>query len=121
MIHIVDDDPAIRRALGRLLRAVGYEVKDFPTAEAYLEFPAPAPGCLLLDVALPGIDGPDLHARLRERGDATPVIYVTAHDDVATRALIEPLGPAGWFAKPVDVAALLALLGRIVPTPNGGP
>lgn len=120
LIHIVDDDPAIRRALGRLLGAVGYAVADFATAESYLERdPAADPACLLLDVSLPGLDGPALHARMRARGVTTPVIYVTAHDDESTRARIAPLAPAGSFPKPVDVPALLALLRRIAPLSNG--
>jgi len=118
LVHLVDDDPAIRRALGRLLEAVGYEVESFASAEEYLarsrgDDPA---ACLLLDVSLPGIDGPELHARLLRQGDAPPVVYVTAHDDGATRSRVRPLAPAGSFAKPVDVPALLALLRRIAPT-----
>jgi FixJ family two-component response regulator len=117
MIHVVDDDPAIRRALGRLLRSVGYEVRDFPSAEEYLaNAPAGDASCVLLDVALPGIDGPALHARLRASGEETPVVYVTAHDEEATRARLGRLAPAGVFPKPVDVPALLALLGRVAPT-----
>lgn len=117
LVHLVDDDPAIRRALGRLLEAVGYEVASFASAEDYLaRSRAVDPACLLLDVSLPGLDGPDLHARLRRRGEAPPVVYVTAHDDDATRSRTRPLEPAGSFTKPVDVPALLGLLRRIVPT-----
>jgi FixJ family two-component response regulator len=116
LVHLVDDDPAIRRALGRLLEAVGYEVQSFASAEDYLARPrGEDPACLVLDVSLPGIDGPGLHARLRRRGDAPPVVYVTAHDDDVTRSHVGPLEPAGSFAKPVDVPALLGLLRRIAP------
>jgi len=115
-LFVVDDDPAIRRALARLARAVGYGAETFGSAEEFLADPPPAqdqPGCILLDVSLPGLSGPELHARLRHEGWSYPVIYVTAHDDVSTRDAIAGTDAAATFAKPIEVAALLDMIGEL--------
>jgi FixJ family two-component response regulator len=113
-LFVVDDDPAIRRALARLARAVGYGAETFGSAEEFLADPPPLssqPGCILLDVSLPGLSGPELHHRLRNEGWDVPVIYVTAHDDERTRDAIADTDAAATFAKPIEVAALLDLIG----------
>jgi FixJ family two-component response regulator len=115
-LFVVDDDPAIRRALSRLVRAMGYGAETFGSAEEFLSDPPPAdsnPGCILLDVSLPGLSGPELHKKLREDGWDVPVIYVTAHDDPITRAAIEQTDAAATFAKPIEVAALLDMIGDV--------
>ena len=115
-LFVVDDDPAIRRALARLARAVGYSAETFGSAEEFLADPPPTqdqPGCILLDVSLPGLSGPELHARLRLEGWSYPVIYVTAHDDVGTREAIAGTDAAATFAKPIEVAALLDMIGEL--------
>jgi FixJ family two-component response regulator len=115
-LFVVDDDPAIRRALARLARAVGYGAETFGSAEEFLADPPPMqdqPGCILLDVSLPGLSGPELHARLRLEGWSYPVIYVTAHDDVSTRDAIAGTDAAATFAKPIEVAALLDMIGEL--------
>jgi FixJ family two-component response regulator len=133
-LFVVDDDAAIRRALFRLARAMGYRAETYGSAEEFLAdppFTAAKPGCLLLDVSLPGLSGPELHKQLREEGWDMPVIYVTAHDDPITRAAIARSDAAATFMKPIEVAALLdtigELLGRVdragsngVPEPAGG-
>ncbi len=115
-LFVVDDDPAIRRALGRLARAVGYGAETFGSAEEFLSDPPPTgagPGCILLDVSLPGLSGPELHAKLRDDGWDVPVIYVTAHDDPETRSAIASTDAAATFAKPIEVAALLDMIGAV--------
>lgn len=115
-LFVVDDDPAIRRALFRLARAVGYGAETFGSAEEFLADPPSTgsnPGCILLDVSLPGLSGPELHMQLREEGWDVPVIYVTAHDDPVTRAAIEQTDAAATFAKPIEVAALLDMIGDV--------
>lgn len=115
-LFVVDDDPAIRRALARLARAVGYGAETFGSAEEFLADPPPTgdkPGCILLDVSLPGLSGPQLHQRLRHDGWDVPVIYVTAHDDPATREAIGETDAAATFAKPIEVAALLDMIGEL--------
>lgn len=115
-LFVVDDDPAIRRALFRLARAMGYGAETYGSAEEFLADPPSTdaePGCILLDVSLPGLSGPDLHKQLREDGWDVPVIYVTAHDDPITRAAIEQTDAAATFAKPIEVAALLETIGEV--------
>jgi FixJ family two-component response regulator len=115
-LFVVDDDPAIRRALARLARAVGYGAETFGSAEEFLADPPPLrdeEGCILLDVSLPGLSGPQLHHRLRHEGWDVPVIYVTAHDDEATREAIADTDAAATFAKPIEVAALLDIIGDL--------
>ncbi len=114
-LFVVDDDPAIRRALVRLGNAVGYGVEVFASAEEFLADLPPdvTAGCLLLDVALPGMSGPALHRELRARGWSLPVIFVTAHDDEATRGAIAESDAEATFMKPIEVANLLDLLEQI--------
>ena len=115
-LFVVDDDPAIRRALFRLARAMGYGAETYGSAEEFLADPPSTdakPGCILLDVSLPGLSGPELHKQLREDGWDVPVIYVTAHDDPITRATIEQTDAAATFAKPIEVAALLEMIGDV--------
>lgn len=115
-LFVVDDDPAIRRALFRLARAMGYGAETYGSAEEFLaDSPSTAErtGCLLLDVALPGLSGPELHMQLRADGWDVPVIYVTAHDDPITRAAIEQTDAAATFSKPIEVAELLDMIGDV--------
>ena len=115
-LFVVDDDPAIRRALFRLARAMGYGAETYGSAEEFLADPPSTeskPGCILLDVSLPGLSGPELHKQLREDGWNVPVIYVTAHDDPITRATIEQTDAAATFAKPIEVAALIDMIGDV--------
>jgi FixJ family two-component response regulator len=101
-IAVVDDDQSYACALERLFRASGFSVSTFASGEAFL---APAmlaePDCLVLDIQLGGMSGLDLERRLRERGDRTPIIFVTAHDAPGVREAAEQAGCSGYFAKPV--------------------
>lgn len=115
-LFVVDDDPAIRRALFRLARAMGYGAETYGSAEEFLADSPSTPertGCILLDVALPGLSGPELHMQLRADGWDVPVIYVTAHDDPITRAAIEQTDAAATFSKPIEVAELLDMIGDV--------
>lgn len=115
-LFVVDDDPAIRRALFRLARAMGYGAETYGSAEEFLADSPSTPertGCILLDVALPGLSGPELHRQLRADGWDVPVIYVTAHDDPITRAAIEQTDAAATFSKPIEVAELLDMIGDV--------
>jgi FixJ family two-component response regulator len=115
-LFVVDDDPAVRRAMFRLARAMGYGAETYGSAEEFLADPPSAaakPGCILLDVSLPGLSGPELHKQLREEGWEMPVIYVTAHDDPITRAAIAQSDAAATFIKPIEVAALLDTIGDV--------
>ncbi|HEX8031355.1 MAG TPA: response regulator [Vicinamibacterales bacterium] len=105
---VVDDDEHVRRALARVLRVHGHEVRTFGCAETYLASQCEA-DCAILDVELPGIIGLELEARLRERGDSMPIVFITAHREAATLAAIHAtLCP--FMIKPVDEEDLLAAI-----------
>jgi FixJ family two-component response regulator len=107
-VHLVDDDAGIRNAVGRLLRSHGYDVVAHASAEAFLDACDPqAPGCIVLDVSMPGIDGPSLQRRLLEEGDALPVIFLTGSADVPICADAMRRGAIDFLTKPVDEVELL--------------
>ena len=109
VISVVDDDPSVRRALGRLLQAVGYRVEVFASADEFLDSaPIGRIACLVLDVRLDGMSGLDLQERLAAEQHRFPVIVITAHDDPATRLRVQQAGAAAYLAKPFDGATLLA-------------
>lgn len=108
IIHVVDDDPSVRRALGRLLSAHGHACEVWETAEAFLARPpSPAPGCAIVDLRLPGASGLDLQARLAGREDGLPVIFLTGRGDVGTSVRAMKGGAVDFLTKPVEPAALL--------------
>src|SRR5215831_10654780 len=91
-VAVVEDDPHMRRALQRVLRAAGFDASIFVSAEDFLEAgPPPSLRCLVLDVRLPGLSGPELYRRLRRDGAAPPVIFVTAHDTASVREEVSAL------------------------------
>lgn len=107
-VFVVDDDDSLRRALERLLRAEGYAVEGFASAEAYFARAAyDGPGCLLLDLALPGIDGLALQARLTRDAEALPIVFLSGRADISTSVRAMKLGAVDFLTKPADAAALL--------------
>jgi two-component system response regulator FixJ len=108
-VCLVDDEGAVRRSLGLLLRLHGYATAEFSSAEDFLEAASPEqPACAVVDLRLGGMDGLQLLARLRASGDARPVVLVSAHGDaaLARRALLQ--GASDFLEKPIDGDALLA-------------
>ena len=105
---VVDDDAPLRRALGRLLRSVGFSVETFGSAEDYLAAGHTSlPDCLVLDIRLGGLTGFDLHDRLRARGLSIPTVFITGHDDAATRERARRVGAAGYVRKPFNETDLI--------------
>jgi FixJ family two-component response regulator len=112
-IHIVDDDPAVRRALTRLLSLEDYEVYAYESAEAFLaELVLDRHGCVILDLALPGQDGVALQLALAERGVHLPVLFLTGHADVPMTVNAMKQGALDLLVKPVDAGVLLAAIDR---------
>ena len=112
-IHIVDDDPAVRRALARLLCLEEHDVYAYESAEAFLaQGPQDRHGCVILDVALPGQDGVALQQALAERGWHLPVIFLTGHADVPLTVSAMKQGALDFLVKPVDETVLLAAVAR---------
>lgn len=102
-IVIVDDDEAVQKAVARLLRAGGYEIDAYASAQAFLAgHDADAHGCVLLDVAMPGLDGLALQRELSERGSSLPVIFLTGQSDVRLCAQAMKHGAFDYLTKPVD-------------------
>ena len=112
-IFVVDDDPSIRRSLERLLRAAGYTVETFVSARQFLERgDLAAPGCLVLDVRMPGQSGLDLQQVLEVAGHRIPVIFITGHADLPLAQQAMQAGAVGLLAKPFDGQELLDTIGR---------
>jgi len=108
IIAIVDDDEPLREALGSVLKAAGFSIDTFASAEAFLDSPnRQAIACLVLDVRLPGMSGIELQQRLIEAESRLPIIFVTAHGDASLRELVVESGAAGFLNKPVRSEALL--------------
>jgi FixJ family two-component response regulator len=105
---VVDDDEAVRDALGLLLRTVGLQVETFESASSFLKSHRPGiGGCLVLDIRMPGMSGLDLQDELHKRRAQLPIVFLTAHGDVpmAVRALKK--GAADFIEKPVDEQRLV--------------
>ena len=107
-VFVVDDDPAVRTALGRLLRSVGWTTRAFASAEEFLQEDLPlAGGCLIADVHLGRMSGLELLAALGARPDSMPVILTSGVNDADMEREASRLGAIAFFRKPFDVGALL--------------
>jgi len=108
IIHVVDDDDSFRRAVSRLLEAAGFTVAAHASAaEFLLARPAEEPGCVLLDVEMPGLGGLDLQAALAKQGMPLPIVFVTAHGDIPMAVQAVKTGAVDFLTKPVKQEALL--------------
>src|SRR5262245_16212126 len=101
---VVDDDMDIRKAVGRSLRSYGHEVHLFESGEAYLAQPCHA-DCAIVDLGLPGVNGLEMEERMRRDGRGIPVVFITAHDDLANIAVRRT--PMQVLRKPLDERDLL--------------
>lgn len=111
IVHLVDDDPSVRRALKRLLAAAGHACETWETAEAFLARPVgAAAGCALIDLQLPGANGLDLQARLAESDELLPLIFLTGRGDIGTSVRAMKGGAVDFLTKPVEPEALLAAI-----------
>jgi RNA polymerase sigma factor (sigma-70 family) len=109
VIHLVDDDAAFRKAMSRLLHEAGYEVAAFESARELLQcLPEPhEPSCILLDVQIPGLTGPELQKELITRGLELPIIFLTGHGDIPTSVQTMKAGADDFLTKPVPSDTLL--------------
>jgi len=107
-IAIVDDDPSVRRALGRLLSSEGFDTWTFASGAELLVSPlSTTAACFLLDVYLDGMSGFELCTRLREAGVYSPVVFISAHDNEETRTSARKLGTVPLVRKPFDAHSLI--------------
>ncbi len=109
IVHVIDDDEAIRQSLAFLLQAAKLEVKTYASAMAFLDaLPDTASGCVITDVRMPGMSGVDLLRRLKELKISVPVIVITGHGDVALAVEAMKVGAVDFLEKPFDDDVLLA-------------
>jgi RNA polymerase sigma factor (sigma-70 family) len=107
-IYVVDDDDAVRDSLAFLLEAANLPVETFADAEAFLAAIRPEdPGCLILDVSMPGMDGPTLQAALTRQGVNLPIIFLTAHGTIPMTVKAIQAGAMDFLTKPVEAQHLL--------------
>ena len=114
LVHVVDDDAPFRTAIERLLKKEGYGVVVYPSAQDLLDHPPDEsePGCILLDVRIPGLSGPELQDRLSELGSTLPIVFLTGYADVQTTVRAIKAGAEDFLTKPVSSQDLLAAVGR---------
>ena len=114
LIHVVDDDASFRTAIERRLRLAGYDVAVYASAQQLLDqLPAvERPGCILLDVQIPGLSGPELQNRLIEFGSTVPIVFVTGHADTATTVRAIKAGAEDFLTKPVASEQLIDAIER---------
>lgn len=108
LVAVVDDDESIRESLPDLLGSFGYETLPFPSAEDFLAFEGIGlVGCLVLDVAMPGLSGPQLQQELVRRGKNLPIVFITAHSDEAGWPRLLSSGAVACLLKPFSESAIL--------------
>lgn len=109
LVSVVDDDESVRESLPDLLREFGYAARTFSSAEEFLASDSISrTRCLILDIAMPGMSGPDLQRELKLRGQRIPIIFITANHANGTRGLEQ--GAVACLLKPFSDAALLSAL-----------
>jgi len=108
VVFVVDDDASVRDSLRRLISSVGFRVEVFPTAQAFLRARrADTPGCLVLDVRLPGLSGLDLQRELADTDAALPIIFLTGHGDIPMSVRAMKAGAVEFLTKPFREQDLL--------------
>lgn len=113
-VHVVDDDASFRIAIERRLKLAGYQVATYPSAQQLLDcLPDDnEPGCILLDVQIPGLSGPELQGRLNELGLTLPIVFLTGHADTPTTVRTIKAGAEDVLTKPVESEQLLGAIER---------
>lgn len=111
LITVVDDDESVRESLPDLLKEFGFDAQAFSSAEEFLASESvPETSCLLLDVAMPGMTGPDLQRELRLREQSIPIVFITAHRDATVRHRLIAEGAVDCLFKPFEPTDLLQAL-----------
>ncbi len=117
LVSVVDDDESVRESLPDLLREFGFAVQAFSSAEEFLESSYVAQTrCLILDIAMPGMSGPDLQRELKLRRCEIPIVFITAHGDASVRPQLLKQGAIDCLFKPFTESALLDALNAALRT-----
>ena len=111
LVHLVDDDEAIRRSVGFMLKTSGYHVRTYESGGELLKScPNLETGCILLDIRMPGMDGLEVQAALKDKGVTLPVVIMTGHGDVSLAVHAMKAGAVDFIEKPFEKAVLLAAI-----------
>jgi FixJ family two-component response regulator len=122
LVSVVDDDESVRESLPDLLRLFGFGAAAFPSAEAFLASDAVSEtSCLLLDIAMPGMSGPDLQQELARRRENIPIVFITGLGDRSIRPRMLAGGAVDCLVKPFSEAALLDAVRAALRPPYSGP
>lgn len=119
LVHIVDDDDAIRDSLEMALRSAGFDVRAYPSAESFLAQCLERTGCVVSDVRMPGMNGLALLRHLREERRSQPVVLITGHGDVRMAVSALKAGAADFLEKPFEVDELLATIEKALASETG--
>ena len=116
LVSVVDDDESVRESLPDFLRQFGFAAEAFPSAEAFLASDVVGTtSCLLLDIAMPGMSGPELQEELIRRRQEIPIVFITAHGDSTVRPRLLERGAVECLSKPFSEVALLDALNAALP------
>lgn len=108
-IHVIDDDDSVRESLSFLLECAEFSVRAWPSADAFLNTQPPLEGCVIItDIRMPGLNGVELTAQLRQTGSSVPVIVITGHADVPLAINAMKAGVADFIEKPFEDSAILS-------------
>ena len=121
VVYVVDDDPSVLKSLGRLLRSANFDVETFSSALGFLNFQHPdAPGCLILDVKMPELDGLELQGRLADRDITFPVIFISGHGTVPMSVQAMKAGAIDFLQKPFLDGDLMDVVSRAIASDQRG-
>ena len=122
LLSVVDDDQSMRESLPDLIQDFGFDARTFSSAEEFLSSgSADETSCLILDVGMPGMSGPELQQELNRRGEKIPTIFITGQKDEIIRARVLKQGAVGFLIKPFSDAAFLAAIESALKTSEGPP
>jgi FixJ family two-component response regulator len=120
VVSVVDDDESVRESLPDLLRQFGFDAEAFSSAEAFLASDVVSEtNCLLLDIAMPGMSGPDLQDELARRRERIPIVFITGHGDSSVRPRLLARGAVECLLKPFSETALLDAVSAALSRPAG--
>ena len=115
IVHVIDDDASWRKSVERLMSAAGYRVALYESAQMFLETPSvDAPGCILLDVRMPGLTGLQLQQRLVAMRQALPIVFLSGRGDIPTSVLAMKAGAEDFLTKPVATDVLLSAVAQAI-------
>jgi FixJ family two-component response regulator len=115
IVFVVDDDASVRRSLARLLKVHGYQPQVFASAQDFLRHEGGyGPGCLVLDLQLPGLSGLDLQAELAAAGRTIPIVFITGHGDIPSSVRAMKAGAVDFLPKPVQARVLLDVVRQAI-------